>query len=358
MANTASNYTIGGNDEHGLNPATLGKRTPVLPYLNRQVYENEFNGSAKRFFLMACLRCGYNIYDVKPEVTDVSLSTRVVRVNAQNLSALVTFAYNAGASANSFTSANGLEVYYSTSNTQASKSLTLATDVYNQLINGTTQLGRGVKTLNVSMLSSVNCPACLVEAGFMTNFLEAKFMLDPDFQMEVGEEACQGVCDFLNVEYIEPFTTTTGLPTLKYGSQGRSVQFLQYALIQNGYSPQGADGYFGSNTLTAVKEFQTDNNLTIDGVVGPNTWQYLLVLNPENKVLSKGNTGSYVRYLQQKLTAKLYSVGDIDGVFGTLTDTAVKEFQAENGLTVDGVVGPNTWAVLMPIGAGRPYPSS
>ena len=53
MPNNAGNYIIGGNDEHGINPPTIGKRTPVMPYINRSIYENEFNYAAKKNFLIA-----------------------------------------------------------------------------------------------------------------------------------------------------------------------------------------------------------------------------------------------------------------------------------------------------------------
>ena len=41
MAN-ASSFLIAANDEHGLNPPTVGKRTPFISYINRSFYENEF----------------------------------------------------------------------------------------------------------------------------------------------------------------------------------------------------------------------------------------------------------------------------------------------------------------------------
>lgn len=62
--------------------------------------------------------------------------------------------------------------------------------------------------------------------------------------------------------------------------------------------------------------------------------------------LKKGSRGTDVTYLQQRLTAKGYGVGKIDGVFGQKTLDAVKAFQAENGLAVDGIVGAKTWAAL------------
>lgn len=64
------------------------------------------------------------------------------------------------------------------------------------------------------------------------------------------------------------------------------------------------------------------------------------------KTIRFGDYGVHVIYLQQRLTAKGYGVGAIDGKFGAKTLEAVKAFQAENNLTVDGVVGINTWNAL------------
>ena len=355
MANAGS-FVIGGNDEHGINPPTIGKRTPIMPYINRSIYENEFNYPTKNYFLIACLRTGFNIFDVKPERTDTGLGVRVRRVNAQNLSALVTFAYNAATDDLVFSNANGFEVFYSPLNTNSERSQNLANDIYQYLQQGTGQLGRGVKPLDVAILSSVNCPSALVEAGFMTNFSEAKLMLDPDFQKEVANESCQGVCDFLDVEFVPEVNNTQDLPALRLGSRGRAVQALQYYLIQNGFNTGVPDGVFGQNTLRAVQNFQSQNGLTVDGIVGRDTWRYLMRINPSSVLLRRGSSGAYVRYLQQKLTAKLYPVGTIDNIFGSQTENAVRAFQEENGLAVDGIVGPNTWARLIPIGGGRPFP--
>lgn len=64
------------------------------------------------------------------------------------------------------------------------------------------------------------------------------------------------------------------------------------------------------------------------------------------KTIRFGDSGSDVVYLQQRLTSKGYGVGAIDGKFGNKTLEAVKAFQAENNLTVDGIVGINTWNAL------------
>lgn len=66
-------------------------------------------------------------------------------------------------------------------------------------------------------------------------------------------------------------------PTLRKGAKGEYVTLLQTKLIQRGYdlAPYGADGSFGNKTLEAVKKFQANNDLTVDGIVGPKTWNAL-----------------------------------------------------------------------------------
>ena len=142
------------------------------------------------------------------------------------------------------------------------------------------------------------------------------------------------------------------MPTVRLGNRGNTVKFLQCYL--NLYGNQlSVDGQFGSGTQSAVIKFQRDNGLTADGIVGRNTWRKLLMQDATLPVLRQGSRGVYVRYLQQKLLSKLYSVGTIDGIFGANTTSAVKQFQQDNGLSPDGIVGPLTWARLTPIGGGR-----
>ncbi|MBE6918713.1 MAG: hypothetical protein E7469_03390 [Ruminococcaceae bacterium] len=62
--------------------------------------------------------------------------------------------------------------------------------------------------------------------------------------------------------------------------------------------------------------------------------------------VSYGSTGSAVSALQEKLNANGYSL-TVDGVFGAATQKAVKDYQAKNGLTADGIVGNSTWSSLL-----------
>ena len=61
----------------------------------------------------------------------------------------------------------------------------------------------------------------------------------------------------------------------------------------------------------------------------------------------KGDTGETVKTLQTMLNAVNNAGLTVDGIFGSGTETAVKNFQKANGLTVDGVAGPKTWAKLL-----------
>ena len=62
--------------------------------------------------------------------------------------------------------------------------------------------------------------------------------------------------------------------------------------------------------------------------------------------LRRGSVGETVEELQALLNAKHGTEMEIDGSFGKATETAVKAFQQAHGLTVDGIVGPKTWAAL------------
>lgn len=350
----AERFFIGGNDEHGLRPPTQGKRTPIMPYINRSFYENEFNRPAKYYFLLACLRTGFNVYDVKPEITDLSIDSRVARVNRQGLTLVVTYAYNAAGDELEFSSSSGYKIYYSRENRYSAASRLLAYDVSEGLAAEITTRDLGIGTLTeIGMLRSVNCPAVIAECGFMTNFDEAKLMIDPDFQRGCGNGGCMGVCENLDVNYVAD-VNYKALPTLRRGNRGNGVKYLQCWLNLYG-DDIDTDGAFGAQTESAVRRFQSANNLTTDGIVGQNTWR-ALTMQGDLPLLRKGSTGVYVRYLQQKLLAKLYPAGAIDGIFGGNTLNAVTQFQKENGLDPDGIVGPLTWEAIMPVGGGRKMP--
>lgn len=87
---------------------------------------------------------------------------------------------------------------------------------------------------------------------------------------------------------------TTGQPLLKNGSKGDDVKKLQQSLINAGYDvgKTGADGILGKNTEAAIKKYQKDNGLAVDGIAGKNTLGSLYGNDPIVAVDADGNVAS------------------------------------------------------------------
>jgi subtilisin len=103
-------------------------------------------------------------------------------------------------------------------------------------------------------------------------------------------------------------------PTLQPGSTGAKVTELQRALTQVGYGSllgkSGVDGKFGPSTQNAVKKFQQDNRLPVDGKVGPITWGTLCNIIPNSFIvqLKSASPGSF-REIVGTLTRQLAEMG-------------------------------------------------
>ncbi|TSB47075.1 C40 family peptidase [Alkalicoccobacillus porphyridii] len=66
-------------------------------------------------------------------------------------------------------------------------------------------------------------------------------------------------------------TQAVSSSTLRQGQTGQAVKDLQAKLVDKGYNTNGVDGIFGSGTEQAVRSFQADNGLTVDGLAGRQT---------------------------------------------------------------------------------------
>lgn len=141
--------------------------------------------------------------------------------------------------------------------------------------------------------------------------------------------------------------TAKTFPTLSQGSTGDDVTYLQNTLNYIYGSHLEVDGIFGPKTEASVKIFQGEYGLTVDGIVGPNTWNRLVEirLNPSLPILRLGSEGDKVEYLQDLLNYFGYQIAT-DGRFGKKTEDAVLKFQRRYGLVTDGIVGPKTWEAL------------
>lgn len=123
----------------------------------------------------------------------------------------------------------------------------------------------------------------------------------------------------------------------RYGSKGDEVVKIQTKLKELGYYAGEIDGVFGSNTRSAIIDYQKSNGLSADGVAGVKT---LSALGIDGN--SSGSQNDEISAIQTKLKEKGYYSGNVDGILGSKTKNAIKDFQRDNGLVVDGIVGPKT----------------
>lgn len=144
---------------------------------------------------------------------------------------------------------------------------------------------------------------------------------------------------------------------LKTGSKGDLVRKIQERLKDLKYYYGSVDGQFGPGTEDAVLLFQTQNGLTADGIVGETTYAAVMkesaptcaptaTLVPEVTLLKRGDSGEAVRQMQQRLLDLEYYSGSVDGAFGPGTEEAVRIFQRQNGLEVDGIAAAKTFFIL------------
>lgn len=181
--------------------------------------------------------------------------------------------------------------------------------------------------------------------------------------------------------------------TLRKGSVGKNVEKLQENLKTLGFYKSTIDGSFGSVTDAAVRAFQKDAKITIDGVAGPQTLKAIEEALNAQKIEQKTENGGYtleqfvrevqaaigttvdgiagsvtlsktktlstvinrthalVRLVQKRLKSLGYYNDTVDGIFGNVTKAAVKAFQKDNQCVQDGVITARkkTWEALLKV---------
>ncbi|BDI17960.1 hypothetical protein ANSO36C_37620 [Nostoc cf. commune SO-36] len=173
---------------------------------------------------------------------------------------------------------------------------------------------------------------------------------------------------------------------LEKGDQGPSVRNLQQKLRTAGFYQSSVTQVYDASTQEAVRRFQKAAGLPVDGIVGANTLQKLenwqakkptttatqarrtTAVSAQAKkpsttssannqrrnsnYIAKGDEGENVRALQERLRIAGFYYGNATGIFGPITEEAVKRFQDSYKLSVDGVVGPATLSKLPGVGIG------
>jgi peptidoglycan hydrolase-like protein with peptidoglycan-binding domain len=165
---------------------------------------------------------------------------------------------------------------------------------------------------------------------------------------------------------------------LKQGDRGAEVTAVQRRLRELGYFNGQLTGYFGRATQEAVSRFQQAYLIPADGSVGSETRSALFGAGtatsqffqndslglpppppfsgsslsgrfnpiPSTQILRLGDQGPEVTNLQQELRQRGFNPGRVDGVYGSQTQEAVRQFQRTRGLFADGIAGGETLTAL------------
>ena len=187
--------------------------------------------------------------------------------------------------------------------------------------------------------------------------------------------------DIYDLSYVEPgilehgnkFGRVNHMATyhrlIKALMSGEDVRAVKDRLVELGYLKSSTHNTMGLQSVAAVKAFQRDKGLRVDGIVGPATWFALFPANDSGTATEKpsdkqpesdtsapvfkrnlkfGSEGEDARAVQKRLIELGYSLGKCgaDGEFGGATKTAVLAFQTDKRLDRDGIVGKKTWEAL------------
>ena len=153
-----------------------------------------------------------------------------------------------------------------------------------------------------------------------------------------------------------------GAPSAHAGGSNANTAALQVALKALRHYNGGIDGVRGRRTARAIRRFQRAHHLRADGVAGPRTRRKLGRRGRPllgRRIMKRGQHGWDVAALQFMLRRRGY-VLTVDGGFGSVTQRAVKQFQRNRGIHVDGRVGKQTLsrmrrsATRRGTGGGRP----
>lgn len=153
-------------------------------------------------------------------------------------------------------------------------------------------------------------------------------------------------------------------PALRRGSRGQAVKDVQLLLNQNKFYYGKMDGIYGPRMYSSVVSFQRSRNLPATGVINSKTWEALIDLDkrvsptrfaylgkysPSTAPMLKiGSRGQAVRDVQTYLKQQGFYVGQVDGIYGRATASAVKSFQQNRAkLRADGIVGSTTWRAMI-----------
>ena len=178
----------------------------------------------------------------------------------------------------------------------------------------------------------------------------------PSFEVKWPKFNRKALVSSISVALVASFigVATPAKALIKMGKRGHEVIRLQQRLGELGYFKGPSTGYYGQITRKAVKQFQRNNELKDDGIVGPQTQIALQKVYPKpaepetQPIVKLGRQGPTVYRVQRQLSSlRYYDYRKMDGIFDDATKQAVIDFQKANNLKADGIVGRKTHEALV-----------
>lgn len=182
---------------------------------------------------------------------------------------------------------------------------------------------------------------------WLVNYLKDKYGITKVIgHRDVNNTSCPGKnYPFNEIVNGTPSEDVKPTPTPQPSGNDKIKQVQEW--LNNNYGTGIAiDGLYGPATKKAlVKALQTEFNrqfgsgLSIDGIFGNATKNTC-------RNIKQGMSGNITKTIQGMLICRGYNTNGFDGIFGSGTANAVKQFQSNNGLSADGIVGKNTFSKL------------